>query len=121
MKDLAPEILRQRLLIEGYYEREVTEAVIKEYFNKLSSELSLRQYGEPIIFAPASGMGKEDNAGFDAFVPLIDSGISLYVWSSKKFFSVIIYTCKAFDEEKAKQVTQEFFNVPGAGVESMSF
>jgi S-adenosylmethionine decarboxylase len=26
-----------------------------------------------------SGLGKADNEGYDAFLPLIDSGISLYV------------------------------------------
>lgn len=121
MKDLAPEILRQRLLIEGKYTITVTEEVIREYFNELSKELVLRQYGEPIIFAPETGMGKDENAGFDAFVPLIDSGISLYVWSAKRFFSVIIYTCKAFDGEKAREVTKRFFKVEGSDVESMSF
>jgi len=53
-------------------------------------------YSEPIIFS-LEGIGKSDNGGFDAFVPLIGSGISLYVWSEKKFLSGIIYTCKDFD------------------------
>jgi hypothetical protein len=35
-----------------------------------------------IIFSPLTGMGKTENAGFDAFVPLIDSGISAYIWSN---------------------------------------
>ena len=47
MRDLAPEIVRQRLLIEG----RCTVAV--------------------------DSAGKAESAGFDAFIPLIDSGISL--------------------------------------------
>ena len=64
--------------------------------------------GEPIIFSP-EGMGKEGNQGFDAFVPLIDSGISLYIWSERKFLSVIIYTCKEFDKDIALSGTKEYF------------
>ncbi len=75
-------------------------------------------YGEPIIFSPG-GDGKEENQGYDAFVPLIDSGISLYVWTTAKFFSLIIYTCKDFDEVKALETTKTFFEAKE--VESMSF
>lgn len=32
MKNIAPDILRQRLLIEGFYTIEVEKKVIKEYF-----------------------------------------------------------------------------------------
>jgi len=56
-------------------------------------------------------MGKEENQGFDAFVPLIDSGISAYVWSAHKFFSILIYTCKGFDEKSAIAYTKDFFKV----------
>jgi S-adenosylmethionine decarboxylase len=90
----APDVLRQRLLIEGYYRRaKVDEKVIRAFFNDITSKLDLRVYGEPIIFSPG-GEGKEDNQGYDAFIPLIDSGICLYVWTGKKFVSSIIYTCK---------------------------
>ena len=118
MKNLAPNILRQRLLLEGVYDLLVDEVVIEQYFLDIAEVLGLRVYGEPIIHSP-SGEGKEENQGYDAFVPLIDSGISLYVWSSSKFFSIIIYTCKAFDKEKSKEFTQEFFGAET--IETMSF
>ncbi len=118
IKDLAPHVYRQRLLIEGFYGIQVTEKTIENYFIKITDELGLRMYGKPIIFSPSS-LGKEENQGFDAFVPLIDSGISVYVWSSAKFFSAIIYTCKGFDEEKAKRITLEFFEL--GPVESLGF
>ena len=96
MKNLAPHIFRQRLLIEGLYKISVDEKVINEYFQEITKALQLRIYGEPIIFSP-SGSGKQKNQGYDAFVPLIDSGISLYIWSNDKFLSAVIYTCKGFD------------------------
>lgn len=110
MKNLAPDIFRQRLLIEGYYDRDVDEAVIREYFDEFTSALNLKMYGEPIVYSPA-GEGRDENQGYDAFVPLVDSGISLYIWTNAKFLSVVIYTCKGFDEKKAVSETKRFFKV----------
>lgn len=110
MKNLAPTIVRKRLLIEGFYTIAVDKQTINTYFREITKNLNLRMYGEPIIFSPG-GEGKEENQGYDAFVPLIDSGISIYVWSDAKFFSGILYTCKTFDEEKAIAFTKEFFGM----------
>jgi len=85
MENIAPDITRKRLLIEGFFNIDVSKETIENYFTNITKELNLRMYGEPIIFSPG-GDGKEENQGFDAFVPLIDSGISLYIWSNKKFF-----------------------------------
>lgn len=111
MKNLAPNIKRQRLLIEGYYSIEANESTITAYFKGITDHLELRMYGEPIIFSPGSEKGKKENQGYDAFVPLIDSGISVYVWSSSKFLSLIIYTCKDFDENKAINFTKNFWEI----------
>jgi len=118
MENLAPTIVRQRLLIEGFYTIEVDKSVIADYFRTITSALNLRMYGEPTIFSPG-GEGKEANQGYDAFVPLIDSGISLYVWSNAKFLSLIIYTCKSFDEKEALKVTKNFWGIQT--IESQSF
>jgi len=109
MRNLAPEIIRQRLLIEGFYSIDVNREIVESYLLGIASHLDLRTYGNPVIHAPG-GLGKEENEGFDAFVPLIDSGISLYVWSSAKFFAVVLFTCKAFDTEKALKYTTEIFD-----------
>jgi len=118
MKDLAPDITRQRLLVEGFYTIDVDKSVIEDYFKKITKHLNFRMYGDPIIFSPG-GDGKEENQGFDAFVPLIDSGISVYVWSNSKFFSIIIYTCKHFDVRKAADFTKNFFK--STNIETESF
>ena len=119
MKNIAPNIVRQRLLIEGFYTRDVTREVLRDYLYGVAAHLNLRTYGEPTIFSP-SGMGKEDNQGFDAFIPLIDSGISVYIWAKDKFLSIIIYTCKNFDEAAAVAYTKEYFKVISE-MPSMSF
>ena len=121
MKNLAPNITRQRLLIEGFYTTDINREIITKYLLDLARHLNLRTYGEPIIFSPASGMGRDSNAGYDAFIPLIDSGISAYVWSQARFFSIVIYTCKSFDEGAAIQFTQEYFVVSDEKIVSTSF
>lgn len=113
MKNLAPDIFRQRLLIEGFYETDMSKEVLEKYLLSVAEHVNLRTYGKPIIFSPASGMGSEENAGYDAFLPLIDSGISAYVWSNAKFFSIVIYTCKGFKEQAAIEFTREYFTVSG--------
>ena len=108
MKNIAPDIMRQRLLIEGNYTIDVDSNSVKKYLLDLAAYLNLKTYGDPIIHSP-SGQGKEENQGFDAFVPLIDSGISLYIWSNKKFMSCVVYTCKEFSVERCLQFTKDFF------------
>jgi hypothetical protein len=108
MKDLAPDIVRQRLLIEGLYLRAIDQAAVETYLIGVAAHLGLRTYGRPIVHAPG-GDGKPENEGFDAFIPLIDSGISLYVWSQKRFFAVVLFTCKRFDMNGALQFTRDFF------------
>jgi len=120
MKDIAPDIFRQRLLIEAYYGVDISKEIIEKYFAEIIEHLSLRSYGKPAIFAPSENLGSEGNEGFDAFIPLIDSGISIYVWSPSKFLSVLIYTCKQFDEPKAIAFTKQFFKIDGE-IEFMSF
>ena len=118
MKNLAPNIVRQRLLIEGFYKINVDKNVIVDYLNTITKALNLKMYGKPIIFSPG-GEGKEINQGYDAFVPLIDSGISVYVWTNAKFLSLIIYTSKSFDENKAVETTKKFWKIDK--IESQSF
>lgn len=110
MRDLAPDIVRQRQLIEGYFTIEVDETVIRDYFARLTAALGLRTYDNAVIFAPG-GAGRAENEGYDAFVPLIDSGIPLYVWSRPRFLSVVIFTCKKFDTSVANEVTRDFFGI----------
>jgi S-adenosylmethionine decarboxylase len=108
MKDLAPDIVRQRLLIEGLYTKAIDRAEVEAYLINVAAHLGLRTYGQPIVHAPG-GEGSADNQGFDAFIPLIDSGISLYVWSQKRFFATVLFTCKRFDVNEALRFTREFF------------
>jgi hypothetical protein len=110
MNNIAPDIFRKRLLIEGYFTIEIKDSTLVEYFSHITSSLQLKTYAEPIVHA-TKGQGKDQNQGYDAFVPLIDSGIYIAVWLTQKFLSLIIYTCKDFEEQKALEETKSFFNI----------
>jgi hypothetical protein len=111
MPRIAPEIFRKRLLIEGYFARDPLDGdTLTEYFTWITSRLGLRTYADPIVHR-TSGQGKAANEGYDAFVPLIDSGIYVCVWSGPRFVSVILYTCAEFDTAQAIALTREFFQV----------
>ena len=118
MKDLAPQITRQRLLVEGHFTIEVDRGAVDRYLHGVAAHLGLRTYGAATIFSPG-GEGKAENQGFDAFLPLIDSGIAAYVWSSARLFSIVLYTCKGFDDERAIAFTRTYF--AASAVESMRF
>ena len=106
LTSIAPQVFRKRLLVEGFFTIDISEATLRQYFVSLTSRLNLRTYGEPVIHA-TSGQGKSDNEGFDGFVPLIDSGIYIAVWVKPRFFSTILYTCADFDEDHAVQIVRD--------------
>jgi len=116
LENIAPGIYRQRLLIEGFFGRKIDEQVVRDYLLGIADHLGLRTYGEPVVFSPGAGTGRAENAGFDAFVPLIDSGISGYFWTAQKFLSVLLYTCKGFDQEAALAYTRTHFEIEGQTV-----
>ena len=76
MRDIAPDILRQRLLIEAYYRKDIDKALTEPFLTEIAKYLDLRIYANPIVHVTGEA-GK--NQGFDGFVPLVDSGISVYV------------------------------------------
>ena len=113
IENLAPDIFRQRLLMEGFWRIAVDEHAVRRYLLGLAGETGLRSYGEPIVFSPSAGEGRPENAGFDAFLPLIDSGIAGYFWTGPRFLSVVLYSCKPFEAKTAAAYTRRFFDVDG--------
>lgn len=110
MKDLAPELYRQRLLIEGKYEIEVQVDTINQFFDALLSGLGMTAAGDAVVNSSV-GQGQSKNQGIEAFLPLIESGVAIYTWRSARFLSIIIYTCKAFEKEQAVQIVEDFFQL----------
>lgn len=113
MKDLAPEILRQRLVIEGYPQSAITDSSIKDYLTKLSETLRMTTLIEPVTH-------RSDKYGWAGWIHWESSGAHFYAWEQPiLFFSVDIYTCKAFNNDDAVKFTKQYFNA--TEIESKSF
>lgn len=104
MRDLAPEIYRQRLVVEGYPTQAITDQQIKEYLSRLSTEIDMHSLIDPVTHL-------SDQFGWAGWIHWETSGAHFYAWEQPRlFFSVDIYTCKAFDPQAATDFTKSFFN-----------
>lgn len=106
MPDLAPEILRQRLVVEGSLAAPIGAVEIEGYLAQLSNVCGMRRLNDPVTHC-------SESYGWAGWVHWESSGAHMYAWERPRlFFSVDIYTCKAFDADAVLQFTADFF---GAG------
>ncbi len=108
MKDLEPQIYRQRLMIEGRYTIEISEDILKQFFEALAEEIGMTLLTKPFFFSP-NIKGHAIHHGIAGFIAWVESGCSIYTWDKFNFFTVDIYTCKQFSVEKAVNFTKNFF------------
>lgn len=102
-RDLAPEILRQRLVVEGVPARPVDDEQIRSYLSDLSRAVDMVQLIEPVTH-------RSDAYGWAGWIHWETSGAHFYAWEQPRlFFSVDIYTCKAFDPDAAVAFTRDWF------------
>jgi S-adenosylmethionine decarboxylase len=102
-KNLAPNIFRQRLVIEGYTEKRITADHIKRYLAGLSKTIHMK-----ILMKPVTSHSKR--FGWAGWVHWEESGCHFYAWDKPSpFFSADIYTCKKFSKLRAVAFTKKFF------------
>lgn len=102
-RDLAPSIHRQRLVVEGYPTFVISDADIKEYLSKLSVVTDMVTIIDPVTHV-------SEMYGWAGWIHWETSGAHFYSWERPvEFFSVDIYTCKAFDPEAVVEFTREYF------------
>ena len=102
-KDLAPDICRQRVVVEGTLHNSFSPQDMTSYCKNVSVVLDMTPIGEP----------KTDFAeeyGWCCFQHWKESGMHIYSWDNRdpKFFSIDIYTCKEFSPEDVVRFTEEF-------------
>ena len=103
MLDLAPEIHRQRLVIEGIPASEITDVAISGYLRGLSDVCDMVLLTTPVTH-------RSEQFGWAGWIHWETSGAHFYAWEQPKlFFSVDIYTCKAFDPIAAISYTEYYF------------
>ena len=102
--DLAPDICRQRVVVEGTLHRNFAPLDMSRYCKEISLVLDMTPVSEPTNnFA--------EGYGWCCFMHWKESGMHIYSWEERdpKFFSVDIYTCKSFDPWDVVRYTEEFF------------
>ena len=105
MRDLAPQIHRQRLVVEGYPRAPIGATDIRDYLSKLSEILQMRVLQEPVTNHSAQ-------FGWAGWIHWETSGAHFYAWEEPVlFFSVDIYTCRAFAASDAVEFTRDFFGI----------
>ena len=101
--DLAPMITRQRLVVEGYPTYVITDGHIKDYLSRLSVVTDMITLIEPVTHV-------SDLYGWAGWIHWETSGAHFYSWERPvSFFSVDIYTCKAFDPRAVLEFTEQYF------------
>jgi S-adenosylmethionine decarboxylase len=103
-RDLAPSIVRQRLVVEGTRRAVIRESDISGYLTELSVVCDMRRLTEPVTH-------RSDRYGWAGWIHWETSGAHFYAWERPEvFFSVDIYTCKEFDAGRVVEFTERFFD-----------
>ncbi len=104
LPDLAPDIHRQRMVIEGLIDQIVDEHQIVDYLSQLSEVLGMSRLAGPFT-------NRSEQYGWAGWIHWETSGAHFYAWEQpRRFFSVDIYTCKPFGPEEALDFTARFFS-----------
>jgi S-adenosylmethionine/arginine decarboxylase-like enzyme len=108
MKNFAPKICRQRMVIEGIYSAELNPAKLKNFMHGLSKKLRMTILFGPIV-KNLAGKFNPKHKGYECILIWASSGASVYTWEYHNFFTVDIYTCRKFDHKKALAYVKDFF------------
>ena len=104
MKDLAPDIIRQRMIVEGTLKDSFGPLEMVGYCREITDVLKMTRVSAPFC-------SHDSRYGWCAYMHWKESGMHIYSWDNRdpKFFSIDIYTCKGFNPEDVIRYTEEFF------------
>jgi hypothetical protein len=103
MLDLAPEIHRQRLVVEGLCTTPIDAVAIRRYLTTLSETIDMVTLVDPVTH-------RSPLYGWAGWIHWETSGAHFYAWETPRlFFSVDVYSCKPFAAEDVVSLTERFF------------
>ncbi len=103
-KNLAPGLVRQRVIIEGITKTIVLPDQIKQYLNELAEVTKMEKLSEPFIYSA-------HEMGYGAWIHWKTSGTTFYSYpTNPPLFTVDCYTCKPFSADIAAEFTKHFFD-----------
>src|SRR5680860_604619 len=104
MLDLAPEIHRQRLVVEGLCSAPIDAVAIRSYLTTLSEAIDMVTLTEPVTH-------RSPLYGWAGWIHWETSGAHFYAWETPRlFFSVDVYACKPFDPSAVVELSRQFFD-----------
>lgn len=104
MRDLAPEICRQRLVVEGLCRESIDAESISAYLSQLSKTIDMISLIEPVTH-------QSPLYGWAGWIHWETSGAHFYAWDVPRlFFSVDVYACKPFSAAAVVELTRERFD-----------
>jgi len=105
MIDLAPDVYRQRVIIEGTLDEKLEPEKMKELLSKMCDSLDMVKLTDPVV-------NHCEEFGICAHMHWKTSGIHMYTWDNRDpiFFSIDIYTCKKFDVFDALLCVEQTIN-----------
>ena len=102
-KNLAPNLVRQRVIIEGTTEKLVEPEQIKDYLNALVKFTGMEKLSEPRAYSA-------HDMGYSGWIHWKTSGGAFYSYpTTPPLFTVDCYTCKPFSAKGAAEFTKEYF------------
>ena len=96
--NICPEVLRQRLIIEGIHGiDQIDAASVRNILAGLTRQLGMTPIADTLIFSPDAVSTLHHGVG--GFQPWAESGCSLYTWRERRLLTLDIYSCKRFDAQ----------------------
>lgn len=104
MKNLAPDLTRQRVIIEATTEKIVKPKEMKDYLNKLAEVTKMEKLSGPYAYSA-------HDMGFGGWIHWKSSGAAFYSYpTNPPLLTVDCYTCKPFSPKEAAEFTKKYFN-----------
>lgn len=120
------------VIMDGYvYDSSVfTVENINDLFMNLVETLSMKMLGTPVIYEVPVDQSVlddclktgefKDEGGITGVVVISTSHMSIHCWPLQKFFSLDVFSCKSFDENKAILVIKQQLDVTSHNISVMS-
>ncbi|MDQ5972346.1 MAG: hypothetical protein QG553_505 [Patescibacteria group bacterium] len=103
-KNLAPGLVRQRVIIEGTTDKIVKPERLKEYLDKLAEVTGMEKLSGPYAYSA-------HDMGYGGWIHWKTSGAAFYSYPTEPaLFTVDCYTCKPFSAQDAAEFTRNFFS-----------
>jgi|ERR1700678_168435 len=103
-KNLAPSLIRQRVIIEGTTERIIEPELIKQYLVALADVAKMEILSGPVAYSA-------HEMGYGGWIHWKSSGTAFYSYPTKPpLFTVDCYTCKPFSAHAAAAFTKKYLN-----------